>query len=123
MPAVHPPKNKFYPLSSIFYPAHTNDALRAYLVHHLSATNRVAENWQSRHKKSKYTTMKRYSILIPLAIKIILMLAAAVTANAQTNNTGTAPMLTMKVHIVKSTVNNKTYQLYVSLPKNYMVVD
>jgi predicted alpha/beta superfamily hydrolase len=66
--------------------------------------------------------MRRY-ILISLAIKIILMLAAAATANAQTNNAGTAAMLTMKGDMVKSTVNNKTYQLYVSLPKNYNVAD
>jgi len=66
--------------------------------------------------------MRRY-IIIPLAIKVILMLAAAATANAQTNSAGAAAMLTMKGDIVKSTVNNKTYQLYVSLPKNYNAVD
>ena len=66
--------------------------------------------------------MKRNNVLA-LAILAVIMVAAAVSSIAQTNNITTAAMLTMKGHMVKSTMNNKTYQLYVSLPKKYSPAD
>jgi hypothetical protein len=60
------------------------------------------------------------SITSPLILAALMCLA---TVKSIGQNIKPAAMLTMKGHIVKSSVNKKSYQLYVSLPKNYSATD
>ena len=58
-----------------------------------------------------------------LALGILWILIFVNAKISLSQNTTPAGMLIMRGHIVKSSFNNKSYQLYVSLPKNYSATD
>jgi predicted alpha/beta superfamily hydrolase len=65
--------------------------------------------------------MKRITAILTHAFIGIFMFLISTEALGQ--NTSLPPMLIMKGHLLKSTVNGKTYQLYISLPGDYNPAD